>query len=467
MRSGALCWIALLGIALGVEGAYAQESPARPTFKPHRFDEDWRPLCDPSARTEPLDRVKCVPLGGDTTLTIGGELRERFEAAHNPRFGLTQDSDSAFLHRALLHTDLRIGDLQFGTSARGFVQFGYFDQSGRDLRATPTDVDRLDVTQAFVDLSAEALGGRTTLRGGRQELSFGSSRLVSVREGPNVRRSFDGGRAFWSDGRYRLDGFYVQPVAIERGTFDDGTDDSEAFWGAYLTGPIPGNAVLRADLYYLGYERQGATFAIGVADERRHTIGARLFGAAGGFDWDVEAALQFGDFGARDIRAWTIASDVGYTFADTPLSPRIGLKADIASGDDDPTDGRLGTFNALYPKLPYFSEANLVAPANIVDVHPTLGLDLGTGVTFELGWNALWRQTTADAIYGTPLAAIADTAGSTGRFIGHQSIVGMTWQVTPSLTVSGDYVHFEPGRALTNAGGEPVDFATLSAAFRF
>jgi hypothetical protein len=140
-----------------------------------------------------------------------------------------------------------------------------------------------------------------------------------------------------------------------------------------------------------------------------------------------------------------VASDIGYTFADAIFKPRIGLKADIASGDRRPEDGRLGTFNALYPKLPYFSEANLIAPANIVDVHPTIGLDFGSGVAVELGWNALWRQTTKDAVYGTPLNAVQGTAGAPGRFIGHQAIVDIEWQATANLTLAGGYVHFEPG----------------------
>jgi hypothetical protein len=246
------------------------------------------------------------------------------------------------LHRALLHADVRIGK-----HVRAFVQLGYFEQSGRGLRPSPTDVDRLDITQAFLDVNRSLAGGVATLRAGRQELSFGSSRLVSVREGPNTRRSFDGGRAFWTDGDYRADAFYVRPVAISRGTFDNRADDREAFGGVYLTGPVPGSAALRADLYYFRYERDRAAFAIGVADERRHNVGLRLFGTYGGFDWDAEAVGQIGQFGRQDIRAWTVATDIGYTFQTARLRPRLGLKLDVASGDSDPADGQLGTFNAL------------------------------------------------------------------------------------------------------------------------
>ncbi len=453
-----------LTLALGAANtAVAQAVPEpRPDFRPHRFDEDWRALCTAAQRSRPLDALKCLQLAPAATLTLGGELRERFDAALNPGFGLTQPRESAFQHRALLHGDLRLDD-----TLRAFVQLGYFDQSGRDAGATPTDVDRLDVTQGFLDLSLPVGSGVATFRGGRQELSFGSSRLVAVREGPNARRSFDGARLFWAGSDYRADFFYARPIEIRSGRFDDRAIRGEVFWGAYATGPVAGFSGLGVDFYFLGYRRDNARFALAAGDERRYTLGTRLFGSKAGFDWDLEAAYQSGDFGPDAIRAWTIASDVGYTFQGIALTPRFGLKADIASGDSDPLDGRLGIFNALYPKLPYFSDANLIAPANVMDIHPSLALSVSPTITVQLGWNALWRQTTGDAIYTTPLRAVPMTAGRPGRFIGHQGILGIDWQPTPNVGVSAEYVHFEPGTALERANGRTVDYIKLSTAYRF
>lgn len=433
---------------------------SRPAFKTHRFDEDWRALCDPARRTEFLDGVKCIPLGNGTTLTLGGELRERFEAFRNPGFGLEQPRDRVFLHRALVHADLRIQD-----TARLFLQVGSLTQSGRKGGPAPTDVNRFDLMQGFLDIALPVGDSRLTLRGGRQEMSFGSSRLVSVRDSPNMRRTFDGGRVFLTSGGYRVDALYVRPVAISPKVLDDKTNKTEQLWGVYGTGPVVGP--LKADLYYLGFERDRGRFAVGAAREQRHTLGMRLFGKSGAFDWDVEGVFQFGRFGGGDIRAWTIASNVGVTFEALPLKPRLGLKADIASGDRNGSDGRLGTFNALYPRLPYFSDANLVSPANIMDVHPSLQLELTPTLSAELSWNPLWRQTTADAIYGPPLVPVAGTAGQRGRFIGHQAIVGLEWQATPNITLASQYVHFQPGSALQRIGGRRTDFVFVSAAYKF
>jgi hypothetical protein len=79
-----------------------------------------------------------------------------------------------------------------------------------------------------------------TLRVGRQQKTFGAARLVSFREAPNVRRAFDGGRAFWKakNGR-RLDAFLVRPVTPRLGVFDDIADRTQVFWGVYATSPVP------------------------------------------------------------------------------------------------------------------------------------------------------------------------------------------------------------------------------------
>ena len=434
----------------------------RPSYKPSRYDEDWRMLCDPAKHSKLLDSLKCLQLADGTTLTIGGDFRERYEGASNPGFGFKLDRDQALLTRAMLH-----GDLHLGENIRTFFQLGFFEQTGRQGGPLVTDVDRGDLMQGFLDLSVPVHDGRATLRSGRQEISFGSSRLVSVRDGPNIRRAFDGVRGLWSNGSYRFDAFFAKPVTLLPDTFDDRTNNAEHLGGVYLAGPVPGLAPLNAELYWFDYARDEARFASGLADEKRQSVGSRLFGKLGGFDWDIEGVYQWGSFGTRDISAWTVASNVGFTVAALPGSPRLGLKADIASGDHSGGKGSLGTFNALYPRLPYFSEANVIAPANITDLHPEISFSLTPAFKPYVGWNILWRETTVDAIYRPPLVAIAGTAGKGERYIGQQAILGFDWELRDQITFTGQYVHFWSGETIRALGGRDVDFVTGSIAFRF
>lgn len=456
--------VAILG--LSEPAALAQTSTSRPAYESHRFNEDWSPLSDPALRTDPFDPVKWIPLNGDGSvyLTLGGEFRARYESSRDPVFGLGLPRRNDYtLLRSFLFADLHLGP-----NARAFVELASGFAPGWGGQPPPTQKDQLDILQAFGELSLPAAGGVIMLRGGRQEMSFGSSRLVSVRESPNIRRAFDGARTAWiGAGEARIDAFLVRPVAPQLGAFNDSNDRAQLFWGAYVTTAVLALPGLKADLYYLGLEREEARFAQGTATERRHTLGTRLFGKRSGFDWNIETAFQFGSFGTADIRAWTVSANLGYSFSDLPLSPRLGLNADAVSGDGNLRDNRLGTFNPLFPKLPYFSEANLAAPANLIDIQPNLTVSLTPKLSVTLGWNPLWKQTKADAFYAPPLSPVRGTAGGTGRFIGQQTSAAFEWSATEHLTIGGTYVHYSPGERLKQGGGRSGDFVAGWAQFMF
>jgi hypothetical protein len=451
-----LAWAAALAAASPAVAAPGVDPPAVASL---RYEEDWRAFCGQSRRPRSPYAAKCVSLHEDALLSLGGELRIRAEVTGDLDLGQSAAREQALLTRALLHADLRVG-----TGLRVFAQLGSTSATGRAGGDGATDEDRLDLTQGFVDLSAPLARGQATLRAGRQEVALGSSRLVSVRESPNVRRSFDGARILWRTDQASLDILYLQPVAIGRGAFDDRTDSAQALWGAYATIPLGREAGL--DIYYLGLRRRDAVFAQGTARERRHSLGARLFGTSGPLDWDLEAVRQFGPFGRDDIRAWTIASDVGWTFQALPWSPRLAIKADIASGDPDPGDDRLGTFNALYPKLPYFTEAGLVAPANIMDLHPTVTASPTKAVELTAGANLLWRHRRADAFYAPPLPPVTAFIGPS-RFVGTQLELAAAWQSRRGVEIKAWLVRFLASGALRRAGARDTRFVAASAAVRF
>jgi alginate export protein len=211
-----------------------------------------------------------------------------------------------------------------------------------------------------------------TLRAGRQEMAYGSARLIDVRQGPNVRRSFDAARMLLHAGGWQVDGFAARPVLNGGGVFDSRRDPNQALWSVYGSGKPSGLRGAALDLYYLGFQDDQGDYVQGTASETRHSVGGRLWGKAGGWDYNFESLFQWGHFGSAEIRAWTAASDTGHTWNDAPLQPRLGLRANVASGDDDPNDDVLETFNPLYPRGNYFNELATLGPRNFFDVHPFL-----------------------------------------------------------------------------------------------
>ncbi|MDL2402558.1 alginate export family protein [Rhizobium mayense] len=435
-----------------------------PAYKPFRYDENYSYLQNPACRTDFWDPIKYIPIGGnpDVYLSFGGELRERFEQYWSPNFGLGGVSPNGYLlHRLLLSADLHVGQ-----NFRAFVQLGSHFAPGKNEPLSPTDEDALDLQQGFFDVRLPIAGDiDPTVRIGRQELAFGSQRLVSVREPPNIRRSFDGVSVFDTIGNVTYDAFLTRPVKLAKGVFDDESLNSQAFWGLYTTVNVTPH--LGIDLYYLGLENDSARFGTVSGDEQRQTLGTRFFGSSKGLDWNFEAAGQFGRFAGRDISAWTVASDTGYTLSNVLWTPRLGLKANIASGDHDPNDHTLGTFNPLFPKLGYFSEASLIFPSNFFDLQPNVTLSVTDKISVTAGWDFLWRETTNDAIYIGSGSPVPGTAGRGGRYTGSQASLNLDWRVNRHIEATASYVHFFVSDAMRQANASDVDFVMGSVAYKF
>jgi hypothetical protein len=463
-----LCGIIAVTIAVPVARAFAETGTSLqpPPYRLNRADEDYRYLNDPARRTDPWDPLKYVPFNesGSWYLSFGGEARERFEYFNHPNWGKDPQDHGYLLQRYFLHGDLHLGD-----HVRLFTQLQSSQEDGRRGGPRPTDEDELDLHQVFLDLKLDlSVDASLTLRTGRQELAYGSQRIISVREGPNVRQSYDGFRVMYRSGDVQVDGFATKPAETNRHLFDDGPDNTKALWGTYAVLPFPLLARGNIDLYYLGLSRRTAGFDQGTARETRHSVGSRLWRTALPLDYNFEALYQWGSFGNGDIRAWTVASDTGYTFASLPLRPRLGLRADIASGDEDPANPDLQTFNPLFPKGAYFSEAGLVGPANFFDLNPCLDLHLTDHATLVFDWDFFWRESVHDGLYNNAVALVRSGRKSDAHYVGSMPQAQLFWDLDRHLAFVAMYGHFLAGPFLRDTGaGEDVDYVTTWITYKF
>lgn len=276
----------------------AQQLPSPPPYQQLRYEEDYSYLRDPTRRTDLWDIIKYVPFNnkGDWYLSVGGEVRERYEYFDNFNWGQgPQDKNGYLLQRYMLHIDLHLGP-----NLRFFAQLKSGLEDERNGGPRPPDKDVLDVNQAFLDVST-GVGkiGSLTLRAGRQEMTYGSSRLVSVRESPNVRQSFDGVRLTLDARAWRVDGFVTRPVETNTGIFDDEPDPKRLFWGFYGVAPLPVLPGGKVDLYFFSLDRKQAHFNQGTADEQRQSVGTRLWGQIE--SWTTTSNLFFS--GANSVEA--------------------------------------------------------------------------------------------------------------------------------------------------------------------
>jgi hypothetical protein len=436
---------------------------ALPPITPIRYTEDYS-AAPPS--------LKHIPLGdgGDTYLSLGLEVRLRYEFYQDNLWGQgPQDSGGYLWGRAMPYADLHIGP-----SFRAFGQlvsaFEWWDSTG----IKPPDEDRLDLLQAFVDVRVPIGEDQSLLvRPGRQILRYGSERLIGMRYGANVPLPFDAALARFESAQWRIDAFYGHPIKTERGEWDDQSDDTQALWSLYTTFALPSIGKRAGiDAYYIGYSDDGARFAQGPGEELRHTLGVRFFGEKRNFDWDFEAFYQFGRYdmasGDGRISAWAVGANVGYTFDGAPLRPRLAMKANVISGDDDPGDADLQTFNSLFPRRRYFGEMGLIGPYNLIDVHPSLTLQLTNKTALELASVFYWRYSTNDGIYNTPGNVIRTGFDTDARFIGTQFEALLTHRFSRELEISATYEIFLPGTFIEKSGpDEVVHFVGIELLYRF
>jgi len=431
------------------------------------FDDNVSCFRDPANRESLLAALEFIPLDreGDVYLSLGGEVRERYEYTHDPLFGADpQDETGVWLQRYMLH-----GDLHLGPHIRLFGQLFSALEAGRAGGPSPVDENELEVQNGFLDLSfAPRQDSRLTLRAGRQELRFGSGRLVDLREGPNVRRTFDAARAIVEFLDSRVDGLIARPRATEPGVFDDDANDDQALWGVYATSGASVLLLGRLDLYYLGFRDDAGAFAQGAEEETRHSVGARFWGEAGNWDWNWEGFYQFGSFGDGAIHAWTLASETGYTWFDPFWRPRFALSANIASGDSDPDDANLGTFNPLFPRGNYFSEDAVLGPRNFFNFHPFVTVDPTEDWSITVDMNFFWRLETEDGVYSPSGLLIREANGSDERFVGSAVSLTSDYAITERLSFTAIYTHFFAGGFIeATRPSDDIDFLEFTLQFRF
>jgi len=378
-----------------------------------------------------------------------GEWRQQSVYRSNLDLGLEEDES---LQQLLSRLRLELGyhpepGLDFVLGLSSSLAWG-------SLAPAPIDRDPLYLEQGYVNLPLADSG---QLKMGRQLISLGSGRLVAKRLGPNVPLSFDGLHLLWKEEGLDVQLLAMSPVRNQDQALGD-RSGQDFLWGAYATWGLTPQTSL--DTYWLSSRRGGLKLAGQRGRETRHSLGGRWFGTAGSWDYNYEAVYQWGRFEERALSAWTLATDTGWTLDQEGWKPRLGLKFDVASGT---TGGKtLGTFHPLYPNFSYFSEAALISPSNLVDLHPSLTLVPEPGQKLILGWDFLWRYSLQDGLYVPPGFEIVGAGAGRSRYIGDQISLQYLHRLSEGAEFELGFTHFRPGAFVREAGGSGTTFVVTS-----
>lgn len=427
-----------------------------------RYDENYEFLKDSNRNF--YERLKFIPLNQkkDIYMSIGGEARYEYVDFNNEDWGRFNVGHNNFLlQRYDLHADIHLGK-----TFRIFAQLRSALEDGRTNGARGIDEDQLNVQNLFLDVNVwRQKDKKITIRAGRQELDYGSGRLISVREGPNARLYFTGGKLMYTSSRVSIDAFAMMADTVYTGVFDNKMSKQLNLWGAYskIIFPKAGNL----DLYYLGFRRDASVFEEGIAPERRHTIGSRLWKYGGGFIYNLEAAYQFGTFGSGNINAWTGSIDIGYMFENTKFKPTINLRNDYISGDKNQGNGNLQTFNPLYPKGGYFGFSPQVGPVNLIDIHPYATFDLLSNLKMQLDVVLNWRYSTQDGVYRPSGILNLRGSDSNEKYIGTAYLANFTYGFNKYISVVSGIQYFKTGAFINDVIPNSKDGVFFNARLTF
>ena len=443
-----------------------------PKYLNLRYNEDYSYLDGPedSYRKDFFDPIKRIHLNEDWTLSIGGSVRVRLEAETNKGFGSTvRAQDTFFLHQWRVHTDLK-----YRNNFRIFFEVINAQAEDRDLPLLGIHENRFDLHQLFIDV--KPLGEKTplTLRVGRQELQYGGQRLVSPLPWANTRRRFDAVKLFYQHEKFDVDVFYARPIPISvMEGFDRKPDqyrEEQHFYGLYTTyKAIPDHYI---DMYLFALRDTGdLRNANGrVGDLSVYTLGGRVGGKTGPFDYEGEMAGQWGSFAGDRIHAWMGTIDAGYKFSDCPWKPRVGVGFDYASGDDNPRDNTHDTFNQLFPFSHfYLGLIDATARQNILATNVNLTFKPHKKITTRLAWYSFWNDSKRDALYNAGGAPTRRAMfGGAGHDIGNELDLTIKYKIDLHQAMLFGYSHFWDNNFIQATGpSQDADFIYLQYGYTF
>ncbi|HEY2910300.1 MAG TPA: alginate export family protein [Gemmataceae bacterium] len=429
-------------------------------------DINWSYLKDPNnTQHDYADFLKWIPIADGVTFTTGGEFRYRFmnEINSNGRTSGATDAFNMFRERVY-------GDLWIGDRLRFFVEGYSADVTARSISPLSTDIDRGDFLNLFADVRLFQFGEKDNpvyFRAGRQELVYGSQRLISALDWVNARRTFDGFKMFTRTEKWDFDLFGVRPV-VPNATNLDASDHNQFFSGAWFTYRNAPNQ--NVDLYYLDLNNSNHTAASGnggvPGGYNVSTFGGRYVGKANNWLWDFEPMLQFGHYSNQSIMAKAVAADVGYQWSELAWNPQFWLGWEYASGDPDPqASGTRRTFNQLFPfGHYYFGFADLVGRQNINDYFANFVFFPTKWITMTTQYHVFRLDSNKDALYGPGGNVIRqDKTGKAGDDVGNELDLVSNLHLSNHSDVLVGYSYLFAGSFLKNTAPAGAAHDAMSA----
>jgi len=277
---------------------------------------------------------------GQWEFNAGGQVRLRGDFTWNQSltdFKFTPGlREAQFLERTRLQASVE----NHALNLEGFVQGQWYGRWG----GTDSESD-FDLYQGYVEWE-KILGAPVSLKAGRQEFIYGSAFFIGAND-------FYKGLT-WDGAKGSVKPFEflnIDLLGTKMAKLNPGDPDIYLA-GLYTTYKIYKEGSLEG---YLFYNKGGAPlfhsgFVLTESDQKWYTLGGRLAGKVGGFDYELEPQYQWGKVakpigdGIDPARTYGGHINLSYSFK-LPWEPRIFGAYAYGTGDNTPFNGKYTEFH--------------------------------------------------------------------------------------------------------------------------
>ncbi len=430
-----------------------------------RYNDAFGSLKNDSSKTG-FEKLKYISFGNNANVSFGGEVREQFQYFNNNNFGdvpptFKQVSAGQLWHRIMAHSNIEIGK-----NVRFFIQLNNTLRLFNPNPLTPEiDENQLSLHQAFVDVR---INKNWSVRAGRQEMSYGNNRILTFREGPNTRLTFDAVVVKYANSKQKIDVLVVSPVVSKQKSFDD-VSLKEYVFGVYATENIIPKKLL-LDYYTLNFLSKTRQYNFIGGNENRQSFGFRIFSQNPKLNYELESTYQSGTFNELKISAYAFSGDVNYKLVQKN-NFTVGVAGNYISGDKNKVDKQLNTYNLIFSK-PSYGLAAPIGSSNIVNLNPYLRMNPVPKLAVYAGVFFMQRQSNQDGTYSPGMAQLRPNPKAlfltTTKGIGTQYALEMSLQANNHLSFALDFALFQAGNYVKATGkGQDIGYFSIKSGYKF
>lgn len=386
-----------------------------------------------------------------------GEIIGRYDYMDNYDFNNnTNDKEETFYARTRLGLDFGFKHIGGRFQIRDFRQFG------NSLRNFP-DKSNTKIREAYIDLISIPLENMD-ITIGRQEIAKGEERILGSNDWHWIGYTHDAISIAVKPTPYQK--WNALFIKVGESSIADGkTIDNRAYVsGFYTSFFLESFEKLEPYYFYQNYASSPLIPQIVSSDSQGKDYKVHTFGLLTKLNitenlfLGFEGNLQSGDFGTKNLESFLLHTKVGVETGVQEINSVI-LSYDIYSGDKDPNDNTINTYQPIFPS--YYEHTGLIGwfgMKNLTDLRLSLSGDIFNSLTWKIDGHLFSVHRLEDGVYlpnNTLYNFVYNSASysSTSNDLGREVDIILSLPLIKDMTLTATMSSLEPGKYVEDSFG--------------